>query len=290
VAKKKKRRPGTGPRSAGRSGTSTQERVTEAPAVKPAPASPGGPNRLERKELARRQREALRRSMARRRMARRGGVWLAVAAAIAIVVLLIVQSSGQAGALNGEERQLLDQAPAAVTAAGCSGITTVQPYDPEDSDRAHIGATGGPETMPPLSSYRTQPPTSGPHNDVPLPAGQYPDPPPVDQVIHSLEHGAVAIWYDPSALSSKELTDLQTFFNKRDERGKVIIAPYNYPDQGAAGKLPTGKQMVMVAWHRMRTCGKISLPVAFDFVYHYDSGFRVRDYRGEAPEQGAPVG
>jgi hypothetical protein len=266
-----------------------QERVAEAPAVKPAPASPGGPNRLERKELARRQREAFRRRMARRRMARRGGVWLAVAAVLAVVVLLIVRSSGRAGALNRDERQLLDQAPAAVTAAGCSGVTTVKPYDPDDLDRAHIGAGGGPETMPPLSSYRTQPPTSGPHNQVPLAAGQYPDPPPIDQVIHSLEHGAVAIWYDPSALSSKELTDLQTFFNKSDEKGKVIVAPFNYPDQGTAGKMPTGKQMVMVAWHRMRTCDKVSLPAAFDFVYHYDSGFRVRDYKGEAPEPSAPV-
>ncbi len=289
MAKKKKRRPGSGPRPGGRSGTSTQERVAQASTVKPAPASPGGPNRFERKEQARRQREAIRRRMARRRMARRGGIWLAVIAAVGVVVLLIVQNSGRAGDLNSEERRLLSQAPRAAAAAGCGGVTTVQPYDPGDLDRTHIGSGGGPDTMPPLSTYRTQPPTSGPHNTVPLPAGQYPDPPPVDQTIHSLEHGAVIIWYDPAALSSQELTDLQTFFNKSEERGKVIIAPYNYPDQGAAGKLPTGKQMVMVAWHRMRTCDKVSLPVAFDFVYHYDSGFRVRDYKGEAPEPTAPI-
>jgi len=244
---------------------------------------------LERKEQARRQREALRRKMARRRTARRSGVWLAAAVAIAVVVLLIVRSSGKAGSLNGEERKLVAQAPAAATAAGCGGVTTVKPYNPKSQDRTHIGAQGGPATMPPLSSYRTQPPTSGPHNSTPLAAGQYADPPPVDQVIHSLEHGAVVIWYDPSALSSKELTDLQTFFLKSGEGGKVIIAPYNYPNQGAAGKLPTGKQMVIVAWHRMEVCTKVSLPVAFDFVYHYDTGFRVRDYKGEAPEPSTPI-
>jgi hypothetical protein len=288
LAKKKKRRPGSGPRPGGRSGTSTQDRL-DSPAVKPERATPGGPNRLERKELARRQREAIRRKITRRRVARRGGIWLAAAAAIGLVVLLIVQTSGRAGDLNGEERRLVSQAPAALSAAGCSGVTTVQPFNPEGLDQAHIGVAGGPETMPPLSDYRTQPPTSGPHNQVPLSAGQYPDPPPIDQVIHSLEHGAVVIWYDPSALSSTELPDLQAFFNKDGERGKVIIAPYAYPDQGAAGTLPQGKQMVLVAWHRMQTCDKVSLPVAFDFAYHYDSGFRVRDYRGVAPEQGAPI-
>jgi hypothetical protein len=40
----------------------------------------------------------------------------------------------------------------------------------------------------------------------------------------------------------------------------------------------------------MQTCAKVSLPVAFDFAYHYDSGFRVRDYKGEAPEPTASIG
>jgi hypothetical protein len=290
LAKKKKRRAGPGPRPGGQTGTSTKDRGYEAPAVKPVPATPGGPNRLERKELARRQREVIRKRMARRRAARRVGTWIAVAAVAAVVIVLIAQSSGKAGELNGQEKRLLAQAPAAATAAGCSGVKTVPPYNPSSEDRTHIGTAGGPATMPPLSSYRSQPPASGPHNPTPLAAGQYPDPPPIDQAIHSLEHGAVIIWYDPAALSTKALTDLQTFFVKKDESGKVIIAPYNYPAQGAAGKLPTGKQMVAVAWHRMETCSKVSLPVAFDFVYHYDSGFRVRDYKGEAPEPTTPIG
>jgi uncharacterized protein DUF3105 len=289
LAKKRKRRPGSGTRPGGRAATSTRDRGADAPAVKPVAATPGGPNRPERKEQARRQREALRRSMSRRRFARRAGVWLAVAAAVAVVVFLIVQVSGGTGKLNNEEKQLLAQAPAAVTAAGCSPVNTVQPFNPESLDRAHIGSSNAPAAMPPLTAYRTIPPTSGPHNSVPLAAGQYPDPPPVDQVIHSLEHGAVVIWYDPSALSSKDLTDLQTFFLKRGETGKVIIAPYNYPDQKSAAKLPGGKQMVLVSWHHMQTCGKVSLPVAFDFVYHYDSGFRVTDYKGDAPEPSVPI-
>jgi uncharacterized protein DUF3105 len=285
AGKKKKRRPGSGPRQ-GRTEVSTQERQA-ASSVKPAPASPGGPNRLERKEEARKQRETIRKRMARRRRMRRGGVWLGVAVAVTAVVFLIVQVS-RSGKLNDEERNLLAAAPAAARGAGCSQLQTIQPYNPESQDRLHIGGDGV-TAPPPLSSYPTQPPTSGPHNPTPLGSGEYPDPPPVDQVIHSLEHGAVVIWYDPAALTSQELTDLQTFFNKSAEKEHVIVAPYNYPDQGEAGKLPDGKQMVLVAWHRMETCNKVSLPAAFEFVYHY-AARATSDYRGVAPEAGAPIG
>jgi uncharacterized protein DUF3105 len=285
--KKKKRRSGSGSRPAGRTATPTRERRLQAESVRPAPATPGGPNRLERKELARKQREIIRRKIARRRFLRRGFRWLIAAVVVGVVVFLIVQSATPEK-LNAEERRLVANAPAAATAAGCSGVQKVQPFDPESQDRTHLGA-GGAAAMPPLSSYRTQPPASGPHNPTPLGAGQYSDPPPVDQTIHSLEHGAVIIWYDPSALSSQALTDLQTFFNKARERTKLIIAPYNYPDQGAAGKLPTGKQMVLVAWHRMQTCNKVSLPVAFQFVDHFNAGFSAGDYQGEAPEPSAGI-
>lgn len=286
AGKKKKRRPGSGPRQGGRTGVSTQDRQV-APSVKPAPASPGGPNRLERKEQARKQRETLRRKMARRRFLRRTGVWLGVAVALAVVIFGIVQLS-RTGKLNDEETKLLAAAPAAARAAGCGRVETIRPYGTEAEDRAHIGTPGGPAAPPPLSSYPSQPPASGPHNGQPLGSGEYPDPPAVDQVIHSLEHGAVAIWYDPAALSSQELTDLQTFFNKALEKDHVILAPYNYPSEGDAGKLPAGKQMVLVAWQRMQTCDKLSLPAAFEFVYHY-AARKTSDYRGVAPEAGAAI-
>jgi len=286
--KKKKRRSGSGSRPGGRTATSTQEPRLEAESVRPAPATPGGPNRTERKELARKQREIIRRKIARRRFVRRGFRWLIAAAVVGVVVVLIVRSATPAK-LNSEETSLLASAPAAATAAGCGSVQKVQPFDPESADRSHIGVGGGPAAMPPLSSYRTRPPASGPHNPTPLGAGQYADPPPIDQAIHSLEHGAVIIWYDPSALSSQALTDLQTFFNKARERAKLIIAPYNYPDQKDAGKLPTGKQMVLIAWHRMQACNKVSLPVAFQFVDHFDAGFTAGDYQGEAPEPGVGI-
>ena len=33
----------------------------------------------------------------------------------------------------------------------------------------------------------------------------------------------------------------------------MIVAPYDYPDQGAAGTLPAGTQMALVAWHNVQS-------------------------------------
>jgi hypothetical protein len=291
MAKKKRKHTNHGGRGPSTTATAT---ATGAPStkaatpesVKPTPASPGGPNRLARKEEARKERERLRKKIARRRYYRR--TWQ-VAVALAVIGALIFFFTRPKAKLSAEEQSLYDQGTAAatLTAAGCDTVATTQPYSPESSDRAHIGTDAAP-TPPPLSSYASIPPASGPHNQTPLAGGVYSDPPDVYQTIHSLEHGAVIIWYDASAATSQELADLQTFFQKSGEGAKVIVAPYSYPDQGDAGTLPTGKQMVLVAWHRTQTCSKVNLPVAFAFVANYDSSGK-GTYKGVAPEPAAAL-
>src|SRR5436190_16197253 len=83
--------------------------------------------------------------------------------------------SSQLAGLSPQEQALLAQAPGALAAAGCGGVRTIAEY-PNDVDRSHIG---GPDvaTPPPLLSYASVPPASGPHNPVPVPAGVYSDPP-----------------------------------------------------------------------------------------------------------------
>ena len=74
------------------------------------------------------------------------------------------------------------------------------------------------------------------------------------------------------------------------ETDHVIVAEYNYPDQGTAGTLPSGKQMVLVAWHHMQVCGKVSLDAAKAFVSQYRTPTESTvpcsppGYKGDAPE------
>lgn len=238
--------------------------------------------KAERKEEARRLREELQRRTAARRRNR----------AIGIVVVLVVIAGGVAFALTRpkpsipEADKLLASAANEAKTAGCGEAGDVGAFQPENLDRAHIGGQDV-ATMPPLSSYASVPPASGPHSPETWPAGVYDTPPELDKALHSLEHGAAIVWYDPSA-SSPELDKITTFFSDPQVSASVIVAPYDYPDQGAPGALPGGVEMALVSWHHVETCAQPNLAAAFDFTAHYGAPpFQGQDYLGNAPEAGA---
>lgn len=255
------------------------------------PGRPDEARRLtkaERKEQARREREELQRRMASRRRARTVGLAVGVVVIAAIVFAATVLPSGSD---LPEPDRLLQQAAAAADRAGCGEVTTTPPFASEADDRTHIGDGGG----PPLSSYPTTPPASGPHADTPFSAGVY-DSMAVDELyrsIHSLEHGATVIWYDPAA-PAQRVARLIAFYDRRVQdaavgQDRVIVAPYDFPGD-AAGILPDGTQMAMVAWHRLRTCASVDLAVAFDFASQYSFPTTAdREYAGEAPEPGGAI-
>ena len=107
-----------------------------------------------------------------------------------------------------------------------------------------------------------------------------------------MEHGAVVIWFDPSVASSKVLQEIVEYLSPSGPaRGlHVIIAPFDYPDQGSAGRLPAGTQMALDAWHHLQTCAQVSLPVAFDFTSQFVvPPFQGQTYKGDAPEPQTPI-
>lgn len=250
------------------------------------------PTKAERREEARLKREEIQRKMASRRRNRSIGIVLLVLALVVTVVAVFLTSGGDGGEGGIPSADtLLSEAPAAKEAAGCDDVQETPNYadapgDDPAIDHQHIGSEG--VILPPdLSTYATIPPASGPHDPTPLPAGIYDSPPDVYQTIHSLEHGAVIIWYAPGT-TGKALDDLLAFYGQPGVdvgQAKIIIAPYDYPDQGDAGQLPAGVQMAVVAWHRLQTCSSVSLPVAFDFSSQYEvPGYGGRTYNGVARE------
>jgi hypothetical protein len=227
--------------------------------------------------------------MASKRRARTLGITMGtvvVAAVVAAVTLL------PSGGDFPEPQTLLQRAANAATGAGCGEVQTTPDYDPPDNDRSHI-TTGQIES---LSSYPTIPPASGPHADVPLPAGVYDSltQPQLYQTIHSLEHGATIVWYDPAAPLGP-IERLTGFYDRRLQdaqvgQDRVIVAPYNFSGD-PAGILPEGTRMAVVAWHRLRLCADVELAVAFDFTSQYSSPTALdREYVGIAPEAGGSLG
>ncbi len=220
-----------------------------------------------------------------------------IRAGIAFVVLAVVVFGGyvlgtRPRSLSPEAKALIARAPAAAAAARCTGVRTIAPYR-DGLDRTHVGA-GELPSLPPLSSYPSVPPASGPHDPIPLDAGSYPHAPPIGRAIHSLEHGAVIVWYAPGAAGAAR--PIAAFFARPENRDHVIVAPYDYPRQGKAGALPAGVEMAVVAWHRVQTCRTPSLPVAAAFVGRFAAPtesallrLHPRGYQGEAPEAGLPI-
>jgi uncharacterized protein DUF3105 len=256
--------------------------------------------KAERREEARLKREEIQRRMATRSRNRRIGLVLVVVAVVVAIVAVFMTSGGDDTSPSGipSAATLLSQASAAADTAGCDAVQNTPNYadapgaDPA-IDHQHIGTP--PVTTPPaLSTYATTPPASGPHDPSPLPAGVYDSPPDVYRTIHSLEHGAVVIWYSPDA-TGKPLDDLIAFYSQPTSdadigQAKIIIAPYDYPDQGKAGQLPAGVQMAVVAWHRLQTCTAVSLPVAFGFSSRFEApGYGGQAYEGVAREQAAAI-
>jgi hypothetical protein len=226
--------------------------------------------------------------MARRRMLRRAGRW-GVAALVVGGIVGGVFFLNRPAELNAAQRANVQRAQRAVRPAGCTGITTVDPY-PGNADRTHIGAAEAPQP-PPLTSYPSTPPTSGPHLSGAQPSGVYPEPPEITfvyAVLHSLEHGAAVIWYDPRAERNPQLQAIKDFYGDPANGDHVIMAPYNFPDQGPAGRLPDRKQMALTAWHHIQTCDRPNLDVVKGFVTQYAANAQAA-YRGVAPEAGAAI-
>jgi hypothetical protein len=232
--------------------------------------------KAERKEQARREREQLQRKMTASRRNRRIVVSVGAVAVIAVTVFFLTRPEP----VWAEPEELLRNAAAANQRAGCGSPEDVGPFQPEDRDREH-----GP--IPPLSSFPSTPPASGPHSANPLPSGVYNTPPPIDRLIHSLEHGAAIVWYSP-AVTGQALDELTAFYESADVGSRVIVAPYDYPDEGEAGSLPQGVQMSLVAWHTVEQCARVDVAAAFDFTSSYGAPpFGERPYLGSAPEAGA---
>ena len=231
--------------------------------------------------------------MARRRRNRTIGLVLVVVAVVTMVVAVFLTAGGS-GIPSASD--LLKEAPAAQKTAGCDTVQSTPNYqnapgkDPA-IDHEHIGSAPDVATSPPLSTYPTTPPASGPHDPTPLTAGIYSSPPDVYSSIHALEHGGAIIWYPPGT-SGEQLDQLLAFYGQTRKEAnvgqdRVIIAPYSYPDQGTAGQLSSGAQMALVAWHRLQICSNVNLAVAFDFTSQYEYPvLDGRTYKGVAREPG----
>lgn len=78
-------------------------------------------------------------------------------------------------------------------------------------------------------TYDTNPPVEGDHYPEPQDAGVYITPPADGHLVHSLEHGAIILWYNPKLLSQDQMKQLTNLFNSIS-LSKTIMTPRDSMD------------------------------------------------------------
>jgi hypothetical protein len=88
---------------------------------------------------------------------------------------------------------------------------------------AQVGDHSAAEDATSNPKWNTDPPTSGPHYQVPAVYGEYDTPLKTAQFVHNLEHGAVFVLYGPN-VPAATVQQLRDFYNE-DTTG-MLLAPY----------------------------------------------------------------
>jgi hypothetical protein len=97
--------------------------------------------------------------------------------------------------------------------------------------------------------YSTNPPTSGEHYNVPMPAGFYNEGDvgvafPESHIVHSLEHGYVVFWYNCEALTDAECQQMKTAIMAiMEEYGNTELIAFPWPGMD--------EPLVMTSWGQM---------------------------------------
>ena len=231
------------------------------------------------KETSRERREKVAAMQAKQKAAERRRLLTLVAACVAIVALIGGAVAYAIISEQNEKNAALDAVSGDAAAASCDPVTT----DPATDNGNHIGpGTDKPDQL--RVEYATVPPSSGPHFAAPQVDQRrvytVADAPPMETLVHNLEHGYTVLWYDPSL--EKEQADtfaaLAERVNALPEAGnKFLISPWN-PDYGT---FPEGKKYALSHWSadvNMETgeitnqrgnrqlCGGLSVGVVEDFV------------------------
>lgn len=224
-------------------------------------------DRKARVEQMRRQQQARER---RRTLLVMGAALVVVVVLVGLVVFAIVDfrrdnPTATAGSL--------EEVGAAVAAASCDDVIS----EPAEGVNAHVGpGTSSPEKE--RVEYPTAPPSFGEH----YPSPQYPasefytaeDRPPVEALVHNLEHGYTVVWYEESLPEEQQdqLRRIAELARDLDEtQGKFLVTAWD----SSYGQFPEGKQVAVSHWGAengyRQYCGAVSGEAIQQFVEDYPS-------------------
>jgi len=208
-------------------------------------------------------------------------LFVGIAAVVAIALVGVATFGFLREKANDPASKALSTFGVSAADASCDAIVD----DKATGSSVHVGpGTDQPDKT--TVKYATVPPTSGEHFNQPDISGRNfytsEDAPPVEQLVHNLEHGYNVLWYDDTVGADQRdvLEDLATRTAAMDETaGKVKVVPWDT----SRGEFPEGKHVAFSHWsggdtqmgHR-QVCGSLSGEAFESFIKKYP--------RTDAPE------
>ncbi|WP_035991523.1 DUF3105 domain-containing protein [Leptolyngbya sp. KIOST-1] len=190
------------------------------------------------------------RSKSRRRKAQGPNILAIVLGPIGITVLMVAVI-GTLWYRNRPEQVAFEPD----TTIGETALVSVQTFP--DQGREHV------ELGEPVD-YDSDFPTSGPHDPNPTMPGVYTDVQRPEQLVHSLEHGNIVIYYDqPAAETKKALVSWADQFSGPWDG--IVVVP----------KAGLGQDIVLTAWTKKLVMPEFDPQAAATFI---------DEYRGRGPE------
>ena len=171
--------------------------MTATPPIPPS-AKKAASVKQQRAEARAKKLEEHRLREARARRNRRIGIGAAIAGGVAVVALIVTTV-------------VLTPQTASYSAGGDG--TEVDGVQTFDNTSTHVEG---------VVDYPQTPPAGGPHNPAWLNCGVYTEPVPAENAVHSLEHGALWVTYDPS-ISDAALESLRSVLPST----YVILSPFD---------------------------------------------------------------
>jgi hypothetical protein len=103
-------------------------------------------------------------------------------------------------------------------------------------------------------NYPTRPPVSGEHAPQPTACGKYDETPPDENLVHTLEHGAIGLFFDPEQAAPEDIERLEGVVD--DYSSHIFSAPY--------AQMPSA--FAIASWGEMMRLDELDLPAVREYV------------------------
>ena len=196
--------------------------------------------------------------------------WIGLLVTLLIAALVVAGSIALFNFTQSDEfREFIDEGKTVILEETLSEVSESEAECSEIESYPDMGVRHI-ELGAPHKPYNSNPPTSGPHYDIPADPGFYEPGTSIEpeQVVHNLEHGQVVLWYRPN---------INRFFEAQVER--LVDQEPRFTVAVPFEDMNGSYNIVMTTWTKARACENASQAVVDDFR---------RRFQGRAPEPITP--